>query len=88
MNGDEVEPMEYQYAVSDSSNIDIKPLSSEEVGILKTAIGNIDHESGYDTDVMKILEDESGAYFSGQKSLDDVTKAIQNRVSTYVNENR
>ena len=88
VNGDEVEPMEYQYAVSDSSTIDIKPLSSEEVGILKTAIGNIDHESGYDTDVMKILEDESGAYFSGQKSLDDVTKAIQNRVSTYVNENR
>ena len=88
VNGDEVEPLDYQYAVSESSTIDIKPLSDEEVGIIKTAIGDIDHESGYDADVVKILEDESGAYFSGQKSLDDVTKVIQNRVSTYVNENR
>lgn len=37
---------------------------------------------------MTIISDETGAYFSGQKSAKEVADIVQNRVSNYVNENR
>lgn len=42
----------------------------------------------YDTDLLKIIDEEVQAYFSGQKSVDEVADIIQNRASTYINENR
>lgn len=42
----------------------------------------------YDTDLLKIIDEETQAYFSGQKSVDEVADIIQNRASTYINENR
>lgn len=42
----------------------------------------------YDTDLLKIIDEEVQAYFSGQKSVDEVADIIQNRASTYINESR
>ncbi|MFD0693703.1 hypothetical protein ACFQZT_06310 [Paenibacillus sp. GCM10027628] len=36
--------------------------------------------------VQTIIAEEAKAYFTGQKSADDVAKLIQNRVTTYINE--
>ncbi|MBR1861551.1 MAG: extracellular solute-binding protein [Lachnospiraceae bacterium] len=38
--------------------------------------------------VTRIIEEEIGAYFEGQKSLDDCANIIQSRVSIYVQENK
>lgn len=38
-------------------------------------------------DIVKIIHEEAQAYYSGQKSIDDVAAVIQNRVSLYVGEN-
>ena len=38
--------------------------------------------------VLAIVEEETGAYFAGQKSAEDVAKIIQNRVQNYLDENR
>lgn len=40
-----------------------------------------------DDEIMKIIHEEAQAYYSGQKSVDDVASIIQNRVSLYVSEN-
>lgn len=40
-----------------------------------------------DDEVIKIIHEEAQAYYSGQKSIDDVANIIQNRVSLYVGEN-
>lgn len=37
-------------------------------------------------EVIKIIHEEAGAYYSGQKGVDDVVSVIQNRVQLYVNE--
>jgi hypothetical protein len=37
---------------------------------------------------MNIITEEAANYFNGQKSLDETADIIQNRVTTYVNENR
>ena len=51
----------------------------------------IDTCSGYyecDRKVWDIISEETKAYFSGDKSLDDVCSIIQDRVTTYVNESK
>ena len=42
----------------------------------------------YDTKISEIVTDVAGSYFAGDKTLDDAAGLIQNRVNTYVNENR
>lgn len=42
----------------------------------------------YNPDIMKIVEEEAGVYFAGDCDLDTTASIIQNRVSTYVNEQR
>jgi multiple sugar transport system substrate-binding protein len=37
--------------------------------------------------IMNIIQEESAAYFAGQKTLDEVVELIQNRVGLYVKEN-
>ena len=38
-------------------------------------------------EIIKIINEEAPAYYSGQKEIDDVVSVIQNRVQLYVNEN-
>ncbi|MCM1410153.1 MAG: extracellular solute-binding protein [Lachnospiraceae bacterium] len=40
-----------------------------------------------DDAVINIINEEAGAYYSGQKGIDDVVNIIQNRIQLYVNEN-
>ena len=40
-----------------------------------------------DDEIINIINEEAGAYYSGQKGIDDVVNIIQNRAQLYVNEN-
>lgn len=40
-----------------------------------------------DNEIIKIINEEAGAYYSGQKTVDDVISIIQNRIRLYVDEN-
>ena len=42
----------------------------------------------YDENLMRIIEEESAAFFSGQKKAKEVADIIQSRVQIYVNETR
>lgn len=44
--------------------------------------------AGYDENIYNIVNEEAGAYFAGDRSLDDIARNIQNRVRLYVNEQR
>lgn len=41
-----------------------------------------------DDEIIGIINEEAGAYYSGQKGIDDVVSVIQNRIQLYVNENK
>ena len=41
-----------------------------------------------DDEILQIINEEAGAYYSGQKGIDDVVSIIQNRIQLYVNENK
>ena len=51
----------------------------------------IDSASGttsYDMNINNIITEEAGAYFAGEKSVQDTAAAINNRVGLYVAEQR
>ena len=48
----------------------------------------IDRMYRYDENVYNIVNEQCGAYFSGDKSLEETASQIQSRVKLYVNENK
>lgn len=65
----------------------VEPNTDEDNERMMDFIKSVTNVASYDSDLFKIIEEETQAYFSGQKSAGEVTELIQNRVSTYVNEN-
>lgn len=53
---------------------------------LNTIISTADSYGGADNKVRSIIDEESGAFFSGQKSAKEVAKLIQSRTTLYLNE--
>lgn len=60
----------------------------DEINAMLELLQNTRPASSSDSDdIVKIIHEEAQAYYSGQKSADDVADIIQNRVSLYVGEN-
>lgn len=78
--------------LSDGQNGDInsvrKPVSQDDVNNYKAFVDSCGGYYGCDRNIWNIISEEAASYFSGDKSLDDVCSIIQDRVSTYVNENK
>ena len=61
-------------------------LSEEMASQYRNAVENIHRPVRYDQAVMKIIKEESQAFFAGEKGSDEVCKLIQNRVTTLLSE--
>lgn len=85
-NGNEVESPDYYYM--NGVDVEIKPMTQEEVENLKQMLYTFNQVYTYDQELMNIISEESAAFFSGQKNARDVASIIQSRVQIYVNENR
>ena len=64
----------------------ISPLTQEQVDDFKAMVDGASVAGNYDTDIMDIINEEAAAFFSGDKTADDVAALIQNRVSIYLGE--
>ena len=64
----------------------IPPLTQEQVDDFKAMVDNASVGGNYDSDILDIINEEAAAFFSGDKSADDVAALIQNRVSIYLGE--
>ena len=47
----------------------------------------IDHIGEKDEGLTDLIREQAGAYFAGEKALDETVKLIQNRAMLYVGEN-
>lgn len=61
-------------------------ITDEDVQRLKDYINGATFSGYYDEDLMKIITEDAGAFFAGDKSADETAKMIQNRVKTYLGE--
>lgn len=66
----------------------VPPLDQEQLQGLIAYVESVTEIPFENTDVMNIINEEMGSYFSGQKAAEDVAGIIQNRVQMYVLENR
>jgi ABC-type glycerol-3-phosphate transport system substrate-binding protein len=64
------------------------PVTDEEAEIFRNIINNAEPSQTSDQKVFEIIQEEAGAYFSGQKSPEDVAGIIQSRINIYINESR
>lgn len=62
--------------------------TDEDIRRVMDIINSADSTWNYDSQITKIVTEETGAYFAGQKSAKEVAGIIQNRVSNYLAENR
>ena len=72
----------------DTLNIDIVSTTQEEYDQVMELYNAIDSVLDYDVSMFEIVTEQAGPYFSGDKSLDETVKNIQDRVNLYINENR
>lgn len=85
--GTEHEPMNYTSGFDDME-YQVKPLTQKQVDQFMDLVNSTKKIGGWNEDIMNIIIEESKAYFQGDKGLDETADLIQNRVKTYVNENR
>ncbi len=64
-----------------------KPMTQEEAKEFYDYVLSIDTMYEAETDIQNIISEEASAFFSGQKTAEEVAEIIQNRVNVYINEN-
>ena len=65
----------------------IPPLNQEQLDMVTDYIQSVSNRYYYNENVANIVNEEMGAFYSGQKSAQDVADVIQRRVQVYVDEN-
>lgn len=77
------------YSGYDDYQMEIYAATQEEVDGVKALIDSAEKlTSSSNEELTKIINEETQAFFAGQKSAADTAAVIQNRVQIYVNENR
>lgn len=81
--GQEIQP----YTLN-GENVNLTGISMDDMNAFDEVIQKTTKIYHCDTSIRKIITEEAATYFNGQKTLEETSKIIQNRVSTYVNEIR
>ena len=63
-----------------------KTIDMAVIGHYKDLIARCTRTGSLDPSVAIIIKEEMPAYFAGQKSFEDVTGIVENRVKTFLNE--
>lgn len=84
------EPMEYSNMSYgwDDVTFELYSAKQDEVDRITKLIESVGGIMNYDLQWMSIVEEETGAFFAGQKTAEEVAEIIQSRVQIYVNESR
>lgn len=88
LNGDPVQEVHTGYGYGDNRTLWMQATTQQEYDQVMELYNSIDTISSRDSSLFDIISEVAGSYFAGDKSLDDAASLIQNKVNTYVNENR
>lgn len=86
-NGEKVEYDE-RLKTPDGEVVVVPPLDREQLDQLIAYVESVTATPYEDSNVLSIIEEELGSYFSGQKTAESVAAIIQSRVQMYVQENQ
>lgn len=88
-DGTQVTPINDSYSI-DSFTVNIKPYTKAQMDLFRTILSRVGKESNYDTyfnDISKIIEEETKAFYTGDKTAEETAGVLQSRVKIYVSEN-
>ena len=71
-----------------NQQLDLGMMTEEAVARVDAFLESLTQCYQYDSAMMNIILEEASAYFSGQKSAEEIANLIQSRVSIYVAESR
>jgi len=66
--------------------IELEPLTQADADQIMSLIGSVSGLVGQDEAIWNIISESAASYFSGQTSVQDAVRVIQNRASTYIAE--
>lgn len=75
------------YFWMNGERIPLSPMSQEQIDEAVAMIESITKHPYENQELMNIINEDMGAFFSGQKSAQEVAETIQNRAQLYVDEN-
>jgi hypothetical protein len=87
VDDDGVKHYEEEYYWIGDTQIEVKPLSQQDVDMVKDFVESLSLTYSPNQEVSNIVNEEAAAYFKGQKTAQEVADIIQSRVSIFVNEN-
>ncbi len=79
---------DFIYEPSKLSGIKVVSITADEAGRFIDFINHVEKIDLYDTDLYDIVYEACGPYLSGDRSMEDTIRNIQNKVKIYWNENR
>lgn len=74
------------YYIGNDEEIDIGYMDETHKKKYMDFVLSVNKKSSYDLSIIEIITEETQAFFSGQKSAQEVADIIQNRVNIYINE--
>ena len=72
----------------DETEISVRAFTDEEASEYRDIIDNISVRCSFDRNIIDIIREEALGYFMGDKTVDEACAEIQDKVHTYVNENK
>lgn len=86
-NGERI-PQERYFATDNNEAYTYYALNQEIADAFMDAVNSCNKSSDYDQSIIDIVTEQAGAFFSGQKSAQEVAKLVQSKANIYVNEQR
>ena len=77
------------YSIGDFT-VEIKPYTKAHMDLFRSMVDRIGKEDNYDTffaDIYKMVEEETKAFYKGDKTAEETAQILQSRVKIYVSEN-
>jgi multiple sugar transport system substrate-binding protein len=69
-----------------AQSITLQPPTQEDVDYMENLLSKANVYIGTDQKIISIVQEETAAFFTGQKTAETTAQLIQDRVSTYLNE--
>jgi len=87
-DGQPVEMIGVAIPPNSSLEIPVRAITQDELARFMNLLDSIDTVYSFDKNIYSIVVEEAGAYFSGDKKVEDITELIQRRVNLYISENQ
>lgn len=87
-NGDRQPQSHGGVVLPDGTEMDFYAVTEEQAAAIRGIIDSVRFTADYNESILNIIQDETAAFFNGEKSVDETAAIIQSRMSIYVNEQR